>query len=285
VSAPQTHIYPPQSTWSDQDDLPRFAYDASGSYAFPSDEQPFGTIDTFSPGDPASQSADYLLSGTLVDEEPLRSRPPTRGEYPAYIPDCQETIPGQSYAIDPAAISGPSRVDLMPEIKSPSDQVVTEEDTSRTSTPSPIAPRQQLPVGENSKASSIIQTYKNGVLPPVKRRGKLPKATTELLKTWLYDHTQHPYPTEEEKRQLCAITGLTLNQVSNWMINVSRFPFMSVTRASRSLLGSETDITSQKYCHLGIAQVNLAQGNNTFPFEFNDVFECAVSTTRASSQR
>lgn len=53
-----------------------------------------------------------------------------------------------------------------------------------------------------------------------KTRGKLPKETTDFLKDWLHRHAEHPYPTEEEKKQMCAETGLTMSQISNWMINV-----------------------------------------------------------------
>lgn len=56
--------------------------------------------------------------------------------------------------------------------------------------------------------------------PPQKKRGKLPKPTTDFLKDWLHRHSDHPYPSEEEKKQLCAATGLSMSQVSNWMINV-----------------------------------------------------------------
>lgn len=56
---------------------------------------------------------------------------------------------------------------------------------------------------------------------PQKKRGKLPKPTTDFLKDWLHRHADHPYPSEEEKKQLCAATGLSMSQVSNWMINVS----------------------------------------------------------------
>jgi hypothetical protein len=56
---------------------------------------------------------------------------------------------------------------------------------------------------------------------PPRKRGKLPKETTDYLKAWLHRHSDHPYPSEEEKKQLCLATGLSMSQVSNWMINVS----------------------------------------------------------------
>lgn len=55
-----------------------------------------------------------------------------------------------------------------------------------------------------------------------RRRGKLPKVVTDLLKSWLLDHSSHPYPTEDEKRRLCSVTGLSISQVSNWFINARR---------------------------------------------------------------
>ncbi|KAI0629871.1 hypothetical protein C8Q77DRAFT_1280553 [Trametes polyzona] len=56
--------------------------------------------------------------------------------------------------------------------------------------------------------------------PPQRKRGKLPKPVTDFLKEWLHRHSDHPYPSEEEKKQLCHATGLSMSQVSNWMINV-----------------------------------------------------------------
>ncbi|PWN99013.1 hypothetical protein FA09DRAFT_291313, partial [Tilletiopsis washingtonensis] len=57
-----------------------------------------------------------------------------------------------------------------------------------------------------------------------RKRGKLPKAVTDLLKSWLLEHATHPYPTDEEKRRLCAATGLTMSQVSNWVSGPQRVP-------------------------------------------------------------
>lgn len=67
---------------------------------------------------------------------------------------------------------------------------------------------------------------------PTRKRGKLPKETTDYLKAWLHRHSDHPYPSEEEKKQLCHATGLSMSQVSNWMINVRCFLFRFVTSSS-----------------------------------------------------
>ncbi|KAL9603942.1 MAG: hypothetical protein Q9219_000880 [cf. Caloplaca sp. 3 TL-2023] len=55
-----------------------------------------------------------------------------------------------------------------------------------------------------------------------KRRGNLPKSTTDVLRAWLHDHLDHAYPNEEQKQQLIRQTGLTDKQVSNWFINARR---------------------------------------------------------------
>jgi hypothetical protein len=46
-----------------------------------------------------------------------------------------------------------------------------------------------------------------------KRRGNLPKEATNILKDWFTANRQSPYPTEDQKMDLCSRTGLSLNQV------------------------------------------------------------------------
>ena len=58
--------------------------------------------------------------------------------------------------------------------------------------------------------------------PTRRRRGNLPKWATDYLKQWFFDHIAHPYPTEQEKQELCKLTGLGMTQLSNWFINARR---------------------------------------------------------------
>lgn len=51
---------------------------------------------------------------------------------------------------------------------------------------------------------------------------KLPQKATDILKKWLFEHVNNPYPDEDEKEQLSLLTDLTLTQVSNWFINARR---------------------------------------------------------------
>ncbi|XP_065434176.1 homeobox protein PKNOX1 isoform X8 [Chrysemys picta bellii] len=54
------------------------------------------------------------------------------------------------------------------------------------------------------------------------KRGVLPKHATNVMRSWLFQHIGHPYPTEDEKKQIAAQTNLTLLQVNNWFINARR---------------------------------------------------------------
>lgn len=54
------------------------------------------------------------------------------------------------------------------------------------------------------------------------KRGVLPKQATSVMRSWLFQHLVHPYPTEDEKRNIAAQTNLTLLQVNNWFINARR---------------------------------------------------------------
>lgn len=61
-----------------------------------------------------------------------------------------------------------------------------------------------------------------------RRRGNLPKHVTDTLRSWLTNHVAHPYPTEEEKQQLCQVTGLNMNQVCGARPNNDKLPILRV---------------------------------------------------------
>uniref|UniRef100_A0A3Q3QD99 Homeobox domain-containing protein n=1 Tax=Monopterus albus TaxID=43700 RepID=A0A3Q3QD99_MONAL len=56
-----------------------------------------------------------------------------------------------------------------------------------------------------------------------KKRGIFSKVATNILRAWLFQHQpHHPYPSEEQKKQLAQDAGLTILQINNWFINARR---------------------------------------------------------------
>ncbi|XP_068602020.1 homeobox protein PKNOX1.1 [Brachionichthys hirsutus] len=66
------------------------------------------------------------------------------------------------------------------------------------------------------------------------KRGVLPKLATNVMRSWLFQHIGHPYPTEDEKKQIATQTNLTLLQVNNWFINARRRILQPMLDASSS---------------------------------------------------
>ncbi len=54
-----------------------------------------------------------------------------------------------------------------------------------------------------------------------KRRGNLPKETTDKLRKWFVGHLHHPYPTEDEKQELMRQTGLQMSKLAHLATLVS----------------------------------------------------------------
>nr|XP_046267429.1 homeobox protein PKNOX2 [Scatophagus argus] len=86
---------------------------------------------------------------------------------------------------------------------------------------------QTLPPGtiqiQNSQVNVDLSSLLDGEDKKSKnKRGVLPKHATNIMRSWLFQHLMHPYPTEDEKRQIAAQTNLTLLQVNNWFINARR---------------------------------------------------------------
>lgn len=61
-----------------------------------------------------------------------------------------------------------------------------------------------------------------------KTRANFPMDTSQLLRAWLKENMDNPYPSDAEKAYLCQKTGLGPAQINNWFINARRriLPFM-----------------------------------------------------------
>jgi hypothetical protein len=90
-----------------------------------------------------------------------------------------------------------------------------------------------------------------------KRRGNLPKETTDTLRAWFREHLVHPYPSEEEKQRMMKATGLQMSewpllfviiwfylltilqdQISNWFINARRRHLPNMMNTARAEAGA-----------------------------------------------
>lgn len=82
----------------------------------------------------------------------------------------------------------------------------------------PLSPAPTTPGGSADDCDSDFTTRGGRK----QKRGVLPKHATSVMRSWLFQHLVHPYPTEDEKRHIAAQTNLTLLQVNNWFINARR---------------------------------------------------------------
>jgi hypothetical protein len=55
-----------------------------------------------------------------------------------------------------------------------------------------------------------------------KNGARFPREAVRVLKNWLAEHHQHPYPTDQEKDDMKQQTGLKKSQISNWLANARR---------------------------------------------------------------
>ena len=88
----------------------------------------------------------------------------------------------------------------------------------------PHHPYSSLPPLSGSHYSSLDE-------PARKRRGNLPRWTTDIFKAWFLEHIAHPYPSEQEKNDLCVQTGCSMTQVSP----LKRSNFSEITDGSHKV--------------------------------------------------
>nr|XP_022899732.1 homeobox protein PKNOX2-like [Onthophagus taurus] len=100
----------------------------------------------------------------------------------------------------------------------------------------PLSPAPTTPGGSADDCDSDFTSR----IGRKQKRGVLPKQATSVMRSWLFQHLVHPYPTEDEKRHIAAQTNLTLLQVNNWFINARRRILQPMLDASTPQENSST---------------------------------------------
>lgn len=74
------------------------------------------------------------------------------------------------------------------------------------------------------------------------KKGSFSEKTISILKSWLFRNITNPYPTDQEKKELLSLTGLSLSQLNNWLINSRR---RMVKRLLSTLEGDHANFNSR----------------------------------------
>ncbi|XP_030635968.1 homeobox protein PKNOX1 isoform X2 [Chanos chanos] len=98
---------------------------------------------------------------------------------------------------------------------------------------------------QNSQLNQDVSFFSQDDSSSKNKRGILPKHATNVMRSWLFQHIGHPYPTEDEKKQIAMQTNLTLLQVNNWFINARRRILQPMLDASSSDLPKSKKKTPQ----------------------------------------
>ena len=56
----------------------------------------------------------------------------------------------------------------------------------------------------------------------VKKRVRLSLRNSQILREWLLEHADNPFPTDSEKDSLCLRTGLSISKLNTWFVNSRR---------------------------------------------------------------
>ena len=70
---------------------------------------------------------------------------------------------------------------------------------------------------KNEKKQTTSQEYET-----YNARKDFDDRTLGIFTTWLNNHKNNPYPTVDEKKQLCNATGCSIRQVNDWFANARR---------------------------------------------------------------
>lgn len=113
----------------------------------------------------------------------------------------------------------------------------------------PVTENAYIPTGglTGKKALKSV-SYGTGGDPEGRSRkssARFSRVAISILKGWLHEHNDNPYPTEPEKDQLKQTTGLTRTQISNWLANARRRGKVRTVPGTHPLPPGAVDIPGQ----------------------------------------
>lgn len=182
---------------------------------------------------PVLKSSVPLLSNTATCSNVCQQAGPSpdmtiSGDIPRSTPILVCTLP----------LAGPSPEPLRTPVKLQTIQLVGDGQVRLVSAPAPVIPsivyndtnstvNYLVQPGDLKHSAPIVQpSRQHNSADPRKghshKKGSFSEETISILKSWLFQNITHPYPTEVEKKELICLTGLTLNQLNNWLINSRR---------------------------------------------------------------
>jgi hypothetical protein len=121
----------------------------------------------------------------------------------------------------------------------------------------------------HKKSKKKSHSLKSSSRDASQKRGILPKQATHIMRSWLFQHIVHPYPTEEEKKVIASQTNLTMLQVNNWFINARR-------RILQPMLDTANNST-------GITPALTSVASSSTPSKTDKKFKNSVSHATSSS--
>lgn len=85
-----------------------------------------------------------------------------------------------------------------------------------------IAEDEQVCHGPMKQSRAAMNSFTADNTRGRKSGARFHRDAIKILKQWLSEHTDHPYPNERERDELKQLTGLKRSQINNWLANARR---------------------------------------------------------------
>ncbi|XP_062377917.1 homeobox protein PKNOX2-like [Sardina pilchardus] len=194
--------------------------------------------------------SDNMLRGDLPDPEPDPDREPGLYSAPQSSFRLQQDLLRSSTPTSPSTISNPISPSCLGSLQ-PADVTMTTVSPPARAGGALYQPITMLTLQGQVRPPLLhearVQLERNlsSLLDKDVRRSRLkrsalPKHATNIMRSWLFQHLMHPYPTEDEKRHIATQTHLSLLQVNNWFINARRRILQPMLEASNPVPAPKT---------------------------------------------